>query len=433
MCLSFDYSGVVHDWHHVAATKQAAAAEAAAAGEAALKAAHDDVDCSGIQVTILNHLDGSRSLLFYMPLSSPTAVLAMYPCKRDCIGDDAEYLVPCDSIPCNASNLDAWYQPGKYVPIPDDVDDMPVYRSLCVGGAATVPVIELPPSKCIKNLNGSCTFVLKTADYVKSDAEIQEAIETGMYADKVAYLLTLGDACFKSLVDSMTTNGVDKSKVFAMTEVDEVDPGAKINFLNEFYPNMRANHDMLVSIPGPDKDGNLKMEAAFSFCFHYPEARRYHPMLGLVHNVDHSTVSTEQAVEGDYYVISNASLPMTIDNPETGVPTNVRLCDSGDFLPVVPVHRSLSANPNLDQPKDYDAWITGCESLQTKVEVAYWASISKVCNNMGLPAFAQENFYSTNLVGSFLAKGATSVVCGKDSRMYDGGSVLGRMKAARKA
>tara|TARA_B110001452_G_scaffold49878_1_gene38105 strand:- start:222 stop:1907 length:1686 start_codon:yes stop_codon:yes gene_type:complete len=445
MCLSFDYAAAFQAAHDFAAT------EAAHAGEAALKAAHDNVDCSKIQITMLNHKDGSRSTLCYMPLSSPTAVMAMYPCPRVCLGESAEFLIPCDTIPCNAANLEAWYEPGKFVPIPD-VIEVPVYRSLSGGGGGggaaepAVPVVELPPSKCIKNLDGSCTFVLKAAEFVKSDAEIEAAIESKEYPDKPTYLVTLGKACFKSLTEGMDANGVNKSKIFAMSEDDEteVDPCAMMNFLNELYPNLRANNDMLVCIPGPDADGNLKMEAAFSFAFHYPDARYWQPMPmpGLVHNIDHGTASSEQAVEGDYYITSNANFPMTIDNDETGVTTNVGLCHASEFLPYSQIpaayrhldrsdyhYRSLHAGPR----KDYDAWISGCQALQRKVQTAYWDSISTVCGKMGLPDFDKENFQSTNLVGRFLAKNATSVMCGKDSREYEGGNVLHRMKAAREA
>ena len=401
MCLSFDYAAGIQAAHDFAATK------------AALRAAHA-VDCNRIQVTILMHRNGSHSSLCYMPMSSPTAVLAMFPCERDCLGDGAKYLVPCGSIPCNAGNLEAWFEPGKFVPIPEeDEDDHPSYRSTSIGSTATVPVIKLPPSKCIKNLNDSCTFVLKTADHVMTDAELDKAIEGGTYADKATYLLTLGDACFKSLVASMNTNAVDQSKVFALSEDGEVDPYSKVNFLNELYPNMRANHDMLVCIPGPDKDGNLKMEAAFSFCFHYPETHRRYPLPGLVHNVDHSTVSPEQAVEGDYYITSNINIPMTIDNEAVDA-AYVGLCHSNEFLPRYKVHRSLPATDHDYQYHDYDAWITGCKALQSKAEKAYWESISNVCYTMGLPEFDQENFYSTNLIGRSLAKNATSVVCGNE-------------------
>lgn len=421
MCFSFDFQ-TAYDF---------AATEAASAGEAALKAAHDNVDCSKIQITMLNHKDGSRSTLCYMPLSSPSAVMAMYPCPRVCLGERAEFLLTCDTIPCNAANLDAWYEPGKFVPIPD-MTEVFVYRSLSGGGGgggeAAVPVVELPPSKCIKNLDGSCTFVLKAAEFVKSDEEIEKAIASKEYPDKSTYLLTLGNACFKSLTECMDANGVDKSKIFAMSEDDDtqVDPCAMMNFLNELYPNLRASNDMLVGIPGPDEAGNLKMEAAFSFCFHYPDARYCQPMPGLVHNIDHTTVSSEQAVEGDYYITSNAKFPMTIDNDETGVTTNVGLCSATEFLPYgYRMHHSGA--------KDYDAWISGCQALQTKVQTDYWDAITAFCGKMGLPDFDKENFHSTNLVGRFLAKNATSVMCDKDSRECEGVNVLHRMRVAREA
>ena len=441
MCLSFGYAAAFQAAHDFAAT------EAANAGEAALKAAHDDVDCSKIQITMLNHKDGSRSTLCYMPLSSGTAVMAMYPCPRGCLGENAEFLIPCDTIPCNAANLEAWYEPGKFVPIPD-VEEVPIFRSAASlgggGGHAVVPVVELPPSKCIKNLDGSCTFVLKAAEFVKSDADIEKAIASKEYPDKSTYLLSLGKACFKSLAEGMDANGVDKSKIFAMSEDDEteVDPCAMMNFLNELYPNLRANNDMLVCIPGPDKNGNLKMEAAFYFAFHYPDARSCQPMPGLVHNIDHTTKSTEQAVEGYYYITSNAKFPMTIENDETGVTTNVGLCSAAEFLPYdqtpfgrgvnmghTNYRRTFGTVPQLD----FSAWISGCSALQDKVQTAYWDSIAAVCGKMGLPDFNKEDFQSTNLVGRFLPKNASSVMCGKDPRENEAGNVLHRMKEARKA
>ena len=441
MCLGYNYTAALQ------AARDFAATEAANAGQAALQAAHDSVDCSNIQITMLEHKDGSRSTLCYMPLSSATAVMAMYPCPRVCLGENAEFLIKCATIPCNAANLEAWYYPGKLVPIPDAID-VPAYRSLGggdgVGGGskAAVPVVELPPSTCIKNLDGSCLFRLKAAEYVKSDADIEKAVASKEYPDKPTYLLTLAKACFKSLTEGMDANGVDKSKIFAMSEDDttEVHPLAMMNFLNEFLPNLRANNDMLVCIPGPDAHGNLKMQTAFSFCFHYPEARYFQPMPGLVHNVAHTTESSEQAVEGDYYVTSNAKFPMTIDNDETGVTTNVDLCHAAEFLPYdqIPApYRNLDRGEDRFNPlradKDYDAWISGCQALQSKVQTAYWDFISTVCAEMHLPDFDKDNFYSTNLVGRFMAKNATSVVCGKHSRENEGSNVLHRMKAARKA
>jgi hypothetical protein len=421
MCLSFDYAAALQS------TRDFAATEAANAGQVALQVAHDSVDCNKIQITMLKHKDGSRTSFCHMPISSSSAVLAMYPCPRSCLGDAANYLVPCETLPCNAANLEAWYEPGKFVPIPDvvDDDDQPVYRG-CLevggggdrGGKAAVPIVELPPSKCIKNLNGSCTFVLKAAEFVKSDEDIEKAVASKEYPDKSTYLLNLGKACFKSLTESMDANGVDKSKIFATSEDDEteVDPLAMMNFLNELYPNLRYNNDMLVCIPGPDADGNPKMEAAFSFCFHYPEARSCWPMPGLVHNIDHTTLVLKQAVEGDYYVTSNAEFSDYYYHDDvdemgrgTGVITHITLCNSAEFLPYdqIPVV-ALASGDHGD--KDYHAWISGCESLQSKAQRAYWDSISTVCAKMGLPDFDKENFVSTNLVGRFLAKNTTSVM-----------------------
>ena len=118
MCLSFNYT-------------YATAARTATIADAALKAAHDNVTCSGIQLTWIKHEDGSYSMMCYLPILSETAKLAMYPCPRDCLGKEAEFLVPSDTIPCNAANLGAFRNPGNYVPIPDE---MPAYRSLACGG-----------------------------------------------------------------------------------------------------------------------------------------------------------------------------------------------------------------------------------------------------------------------------------------------------------
>ena len=38
-------------------------------------------------------------------------------------------VVDCDVIPCNVTNLESWYEPGKFVPIPD-VIEVPVFRSM---------------------------------------------------------------------------------------------------------------------------------------------------------------------------------------------------------------------------------------------------------------------------------------------------------------
>jgi hypothetical protein len=250
----------------------------------------------------------------------------------------------------------------------------------------------------------------------------------------------------------MDANGVDKSKIFAMSADDaaQVDPLAMMNFLDELYPNLRPKNDMIVCIPGPDADGNLKMEATFSFCFHYPPDRRSgrRPMPGLVHNVDHTAEGSEQAVEGDYYITSNVKGQMIVDNDETNVATILKLCHSEEFLPrelatpVVPhslngdgggqspVYRSLR---DIVDEEDYEGWIDGCKALQAKARAAYWKSIAEFCTKTGLPDFDDSNFYSTNLVGLSLAKNATSVVLGKDAPEHEGASVILRIKAARAA
>tara|TARA_B100001778_G_scaffold332114_1_gene337759 strand:- start:307 stop:1611 length:1305 start_codon:yes stop_codon:yes gene_type:complete len=421
MCLSFNYT-------YSATAAATAVAMAASAGEAALKANHN-VKCNGIQLTKITHEDGSHSMMFFLPILSETAKIAMYPCPPDCLGEEAQFLVPSGTMPCNAANLEAFRNPGKYVPFPDP---RPGYRSLSDDGGADggskaeVPVIELPPSKCIINLNGSCTFVLKTASYVKSDSEIEAAIASNQYPDKPTYLETLARACFKSLTESMDAHNVDKSKIFAMSEDDptKVDPFAMINFLDEFYPNLRANNDMLVCIPGADKDGNLKMEAAFSFCFHYPEARHCQPMLGLVHNIDHTNTDSEQPVEEDYHVTSNTKSQMTINNTETGATTKIDLFTASEFLPYPPY-------PPREEYDvyDHDAWISGCAALQYKMQTAYWESMSALCLKMGLPDFNKEYFETTNLVGRSLPKNATSVMCYEDEYA----DRVARMKAAERA
>jgi hypothetical protein len=422
-----------------------AAATAGEQGEAALKAAHDGADCSKIQETLIEHPDCSHTVFVHLPVSSPTAVLAMYPCPSACLGENGEFLLPCESIQCNASNLEACYEPGKFVPVPDELS-LPVYRSLGGGGdrdQAAVPAVELPPGTCVKNRNGSCTFVLWTAKFVKTDEEIATAIASMEYKDKSVYLLSLGKACFKSLTECMDSNGVDKSRIFAMDDKDptQVDPGAATDFLHELYDNLRAENDMLVCIPGPNEDGELNMETAFSFCFHHPKGYPFykHPALGLVHNMDPSRIGSEQEVEGDYYITSNVKLSIKFDNPTTGVPTDAVLHHPQEFLPYGEIPASdwdadTAFYRNLPPPaKDYTAWIQGCKALQEKGKTAYWEYFATVCAKMDLPPFDPRGLYTTNLVGRQLAKDATSFTRGKDMREDESGNILARQRAAREA
>lgn len=437
MCLSFDHAAAY------AAAEEYAAQEALAAGKKALQNAHDSVDCRKIQITLLFHKNGSSTVLCYLPLASDTAVLAMYPVESECIGEKGEYLIACEDLPCNASNLEAWFEPGKFVPIPQHVE-VPVYRSLGGGGggnsaARKTPVVHLPPSVCIKNANGSTSFVLHTSEFALSDKQLTAAIEAGTYANRQEYLTVMGKACFEALTLSMDENKVDKSNIFAMRQDDStvVDPCAMIGFLNELFPNLRPGCDMLVCVP-PFEDGNPKMNGAFSFAFHYPEAREKYPLLGLVHNVDDSTTSTEQEVEGEYYVLCNGKPVMTVKNSSTRVITEVGLCNSHEFLPYDKIPRAVDMDEPLyremepDDSNDYKAWITACGELQGLCKDKIWETIGEACKKMGLPDFDTSSFHATNLVKRFFPKDTVSFSCGKDANETAGGSVLKRMKVARK-
>lgn len=452
MCLTFDYAEAVKS---LTLDVERTAAEAFAGGEAALKAAHDDANCDNIQITMLDHLDGSRSVVCYMPLSSESAVMAMYPVPSECIGEKAQYLKPCKEAPCNVANLKAILEPGELIKDVPQAIEQPIYRGLGPSADASIAagqpsIPELPKSECIKNLDGSATFVLRTANFAKTDAEIEAGVASGEYPNRAAYLLALGKACFKSLVESMDASGVDKSKIFATTEDDpnEVEPDAMLSFLDQLYPNLMPGRDMLVCVPGVGEDGKLKMNAAFSFVFHYPEPRAAQPALGLVHNIDHSMLGSEQEVESNYFVTSNAPLPLSVPNPETGLGASVKLFGSDAFLPydAVPAKirsilddefylEQLSRRKDLYFPDgvmlDYKAWLMACESLQAKARDKYWESMAKLCADIGLPKFDADEIFLTNLVGRRFSKTAAAFECGRDPRENTSASMLRRMKRKR--
>ena len=425
MCLSFFYTNVngeivVGDEDHAAA---------AAAAQAALDAAKKDhnVDCSNIQITIITHLDDSMSVFCLMPIkikdTESPFTMVMFPLAK---GSAAKF-TSCDPLPCKAANLDRWHNPGTYVKKPKLEPLM--YRSL----QAAEPPLELPESTCIKNTDGSKLFVLHTSDYVKSDKEL-EASGIG----KEAHLEEMRKACFDALVKSMRANEVDETKIFRMSEDDDktLHPEAMVNFMDELYPNLRPNNDVVVCIPPMKKDEPPATEFAFSFCFRYEkgdESRNVLPIPGLVHNIDHTTPDSKQKVEGNFYIVSNTSPMLHIKDEETPHEKIDVVLEKGvERLPfkkshmqggvtddeAQPVWRSLEVPPEVppevenEEDDDLHAWMEGCEQLQQLVEADYWKKMSDFCQGMTppLPDFDTRNFYSANLKDLYVYKNATSVV-----------------------
>ena len=374
---------------------QQAAGESVTAGEASFQAkAHADVDCSGIQQWYIEHPHTGQSLsLHYMPLVSDTSVMAMWAIPEACLGEKGEYMVDCGDIPCQEARITAWMKPADYCP-PPEVIDFPIYRSLGASsddeyrtrslGADEEEVVPAPivldHGRCLVRGDGSSLFTLKTSRLLLSEEEIAQAIKDRKYKDKPQYLSELGKGCMNELLRNMRENNVKVSNVFEMDEEDDtqVDALAHVSFLDNLLPNLRLNQDMIVVIPSFSEDGKPQMSGAFSMAFLYPEMRKQMPMLGLVHNVDPCNPSSEQEVEGSFFVMSNKEFPMRILNDETGVTTEVGLQTGASFLPEEPRrhHRGGRRGESayyrsLTPPEiDYDAWQTACMPRASEVDVA---------------------------------------------------------------
>lgn len=385
MCLGFDYASARK------AAEDEAVNDALATAMEVMKKTHD-VDCNNTQQYVVVLDDGSTLIMDCLSASSDSCVCYMYPVDPVCLGDGDKYLIPSDTIPCQAAMFDGIHNPEKYVPKPILVE-VPVYRSLDYGGnggeTTAIPEVTLPEGVCVKNADGSVTFTLKLSKIVKTDDQIEQAIACGELSDRVQYNLAMGKACAKELLRNMAKNKVDTKNLFAMREDDptQVDPEAMINFLDMLLPNLIPGKDIIVGVPAFDENGKSE-GAAFSLWFHYPNDFEYLPLLGLVHNVDPSDQSLVHKVEGNFYIATNKNRDIyAVDESGGGHSMQLRKHDS--FTPVV---------PNDEAPLyDYSAWIKACSIFQTKCQASIWNSLEEIVKKNGLPGFDKSTMLTTNL------------------------------------
>lgn len=411
--------------------------------------AHTDVACC-VQLFLVEHEDGSWSAAYHLSVEGPNAAMVMYPITPAAVGACGEHMQPAASVPCAASYLDAWFQPANHVTAPALP---PVYRSLNAAGPpepATAPPIELPPAKCVRNLDGSTVLLLQTADYALTEEEIATR-----YGSAQAYYKDISEAAFDAVVRGMETGGVNWRVLFPVREgcegdaCPEVDPGAKIDFLDQFLPNLRPGCHMLVCVPSFD-EGVAQMNGAFSVVLHYPERPERVALLGHVHNVDPSDTNRDQEVEGDFYVVSNRQVKLHVDGDGDvrGTRADVGLAKAEEFLPQLSRKRGHGLHPgdrstyaSLSNPRrfydeedpftDYGTWIEHCSAFQNKCKEAIWESVGSALVKSGLPDMDRSKLYCTNLVGRRLPKSAVEAVCGRDVDEASAANVVERMRRAR--
>lgn len=348
-------------------------------------APHSTMSCAGSQMVHIKHVDNSYSAFYRPSFSSTDSVMVMVPATVFA----CDHLVEATTLPCVAPPIKRWLNPVEHVD-----GDMPVYRSLA-----------LQDTRCIKNWDGSFTFVLATADLADNTS-----------GNLVEHRLALGQACFASLTASMDANGVDKGNIFETADDGSVDPGAVTNFLEMLFINLMPNCNMLVCIP-PFEGGVPQMQGAFSFVFRFPPADELQlPLLGLVHNQEVIAGTATQTVEEDYFCFSNF-YPLMETMTAAGEEGSTLLSQSR----VWSLPDSFDALVDVCRADTYAELCEECTEVQRTAEREVWAAYQAVCLKMNLPPFSAENSYGCNLVGRAFATGTVSVKTKAKEDDYDVG------------
>jgi hypothetical protein len=276
------------------------------------------------------------------------------------------------------------------------------------------------------NGNGSTTFVLYTSSFTISDQEMTEE-DLEAYGSPQNYRKEMSQACFKSLTDSMETNGFTKSQFFQMNsdEPTKVDIEAYINFMDQLLPNLLVGSDMLVCIPGVDSDGRLDMNTTFSLCFHWPELPSSLPLLGLVHN-DQTTEKVFANVEGNYYFTSNDRVTLYPEKTST-INDEIFLCKASDFF-IADLRPAEESTYRSLLPADFHIKNYQANQIQTNAKNQFWETIKDVCEHMSLPSFTFNELYTTNLVMRDFAKDLVSATLKRAMPEKEGEIVLERIK-----
>lgn len=427
MCQIFDYAAATQEHTDNLSAKVTVQAEAA------LRKVHSDVDCSGIQkYFIFDEATGGVAVVCHMPLVSESSVLAMFAVPKESVGTKGEYMVPCPDVKCSQSNIDAFMDCEKYVPKPM-IEPMPLFRSL--GMSDEPSSIEVPTTRFMRNLNGSCQFLLSTSNILLNDSQIDSEIAVGTYENRPHYLSTVSTKIMDALLRSMRENDVDLGNVFELDEEGEVHPLALLAFVDQLLPNLRVGQELIVVVP-PFDNGKPLMNGAVSIAFKYPEPVKALPLLGLVHNFDPSLDCSEQEVEADFYVLSNKPVEFDFYNPESEVRTRVKLVNRTELLPEMPhsyrnrddVHyRSLVAEHRVD----YDAYFQACDWFQRQREAEIWNSLNPVLDQIGFPRVELDaSLFVNNLIGRKFHRDTTSFVL-VDAPAENGAAVRKRVDESR--
>jgi hypothetical protein len=437
MCLDFDYAAAHEHDMNVEANRIADAAERELN-------AKQHVSCDGTQVAFITHEKGAVTTTHRAPIvdASGTSVFFMLPVASACLGKDAEFLREAAPLPCVASILDRIFHSGKYTQRPQRVQTAR-YRSLSSGdaddggGALAAPRLSLPPAAVRGNRDGSFTFVLYTGGVALSDADRDQAIAAGKFADVPSYLSALGKAVLENFCTGLAGAGIPLGNVFELDDGGvEPHPVATLQFLDALLPFVAPATDMLVCVP-PFEDGSPRPSAAFNFVFHYPAPVAQRPLLGLVHN-DAALGAPLAKVEEDFAIFSNTALPLSVaSDAPTGVATPIVLHEPSAFLPapleLVLLHPSDTDATHPEWTEVTDLWLRGCAALQERAQAMLWAEYKKVLvDELGLPPFDASALFLTNLVGMQMPSMAKSVVCGADAEACAAKKVLERMAAGKR-
>lgn len=426
MCLSFDFTAHGYTTYEEAMEAAEKATDEQLVGEAetafGLDNQHSDISCDGTQIGLLDVEDpatGAKSFvqLARVPILSKTSVIAMLSARREDIGENHEYIVPCKPIPCLQSNLEAFMDPGDKVTIPIKPQ---IYRggldsTLASGNADeyVLPDIVLEEGKCVKYADGSVVMTLRTACLAETAKAIDAQIKAGKYRDRSDYLTAMKKAAWAEFERACKANKVDMKALFACTgEVDEcgfdmVAIEAQCQFMENFYPCLLPGSDILVLLP-PIKDGKAKMDAAFSLKLQYPKRPDHVWLPGLHHN-DTSMKGDTYTQYENHFIYTNTRMSLAVLDPKTGIFRDIRLHQAHEFLPDHG-HVKWSSLHCVDDDVvvyDYEAWTRGCTPFQSKRHEAMNEKL-EADNVLGGLKLCHGGFNSygvmTNLIGSEIPK-----------------------------
>lgn len=432
MCLSFNYTAAI----------QSAVAEATKQAEGKAEREfnkeqeqHSDVSCDGTQIGLLEMTDHTWKQLNRIPISSPSAVIAMLSAPRRILGEKHQNIQPSEPIPCFQADLKAACDPAAYVMPPKRID-APVYRGLGgpPGKAAQqttyYPEIKLEEGICLENKDGSMVFTLRLAEVVRSDKKLQQEIDEGRWSSKEQYLLAMKDAAWKEILRAFAANNVDMKALFECTGEkdangqDVVAPEVVITFMDMFYPCLIPDCDMVVLIP-PIVDGKAVMKTAFSLMLGFPERPPEFWAPGLQHNDVGDTTNDKYKQDENYFIYSNAKMSLKLPNVATGIYTDVRLCQQSEFLPVNPhpnwsklAEESTLTDTALinhfrnmqEDDTDYEAWVNACKLFQNRrhKDINY-----RLEDMFGKDKMITNSLLINNLLGTEIPKLSTYAVVGE--------------------